>query len=101
MTLPARLLPEQLEAALAPLHAELRHLRAELEEVSKRLPPRLGTLAEAAEILGCHPHTAWDMWKRGEIQGRRIGRAVRIDLAALRPATDEDVAQAFAGRRGR
>lgn len=99
MTLPARLLPEQLEAALAPLHAELRHLRAELEEVSKRLPPRLG--AEAAEVLGVHPHTAWDMWKRGEIQGRRIGRAVRIDLAALRPATDEDVAEAFAGRRAR
>lgn len=99
MTLPARLVPE-FEAAVAPLHAELRQLRALVEEMSLRLPPRLGTLAEAAEILGVHRCTAWDMWRRGEITGRRIGRAVRIDLAALRPATDEDAVLALQ-RRGR
>lgn len=89
------------EAAVAPLHAELRQLRSLVEELVRRSPPRLGTLAEAAELLGVHRDTAHKMWRRGEIQGRRIGRAVRVDLAALRPATDDELADAMArgGRR--
>lgn len=78
------------------LHAELRRVSAQLEEVKKRLPPdlALGSLRDAAKILHCDPSTAYRAFKRGELAGRQIGGRIVVDLAALRPPTEEEAIQA-------
>jgi transcriptional regulator with XRE-family HTH domain len=89
-----------LEEVADGLHAEMRRLAAQLEEVSRRLPPTLGSLRDAAKVLQCDPSTVYRAYKRGEIAGRQIGGRIFIDLAALRPATDAEVADAaWTGRR--
>jgi hypothetical protein len=83
-----------LEEVAEGLHAEIRRIAAQLEEVSRRLPPTLGSLRDAAKVLSCDPSTVYRAWKRGEIAGRQIGGRIFIDLAALRPASECEVADA-------
>lgn len=49
-------------------------------------PPRMLTIAEAAEALGCHPNTVSRMVKAGQLVYKRVGRAVRIDSRSLNGA---------------
>ena len=85
---------KEFEEVAEGLHAEMRRISAQLDEVSRRLPPTLGSLRDAAKVLHCDPSTVYRAWKRGEISGRQIGGRIFIDLAALRPPTDADAARA-------
>jgi hypothetical protein len=89
-----------LEEVAEGLYAELRRVSAQLEEVKKRLPPdlALGSLRDAAKILHCDPSTVYRAYKRHEIAGRQIGGRIVIDLAALRPPTEEEAIEASAWR---
>jgi hypothetical protein len=82
------------------LYAELRRLSAQIEEVRKSLPPSLGSLRDAAKILHCDPSTVYRAFKRGEVAGRQIGGRIVVDLAALRPPTEEEAIEASAWRGG-
>jgi excisionase family DNA binding protein len=74
--------------------SELRRLTEEVRAGLRRLaPPMLATLPEAAEHLGVSLSTLRRRIKDGSIPARRIGRALRVDLAALRPLTTAEVAR--------
>ena len=51
--------------------------------------PRYGSLAEAAEYLGCNERTVRRYIAAGKIHGYRLGGLLRVDLnevdAAMRP----------------
>ena len=75
---------EAVALALAPVLEELRAVRAELAEVRASLPPRMISLADAAERMGVDPRTIVSMGERGDIVTRRAGRRVLVDAASLR-----------------
>lgn len=57
-------------------------------------PPRLGSLAAAADRMGVSPDTVRRMIDRGELTGYRLGkRLIRIDLdeleASIKPIPTE------------
>ena len=41
------------------------------------------SLADAAEMIGCHPKTLRRLIAAGRLTGYRVGRAIRIDLDEL------------------
>jgi excisionase family DNA binding protein len=85
---------DELRVALAPI-------RAALEALTAASPPALVDVATAAERLGKSPATVRRMAAAGELPARRVGkRSWRIDLAACRPATAEDVARLAREARG-
>jgi excisionase family DNA binding protein len=83
------------------LRDELRALAAQVEQLRRCLPAQLVTMPEAAERLGVSVKTVTRMVKRGDLPHRRLGRSVRVDLAALHPMSDEEVARAAARARSR
>jgi excisionase family DNA binding protein len=72
----------------------VRAIRAELAEVRATLPPRMLSVAEAAERMGVSTQTIAAMGRRGDIVTRRAGRRVLVDAASLRPTDPATVARA-------
>jgi|GEM_PF-1649604 len=88
-----------LEAKLAPLRADLRALGHAIESMQRTLPPVLVPVREAAQMLGVSEATVRRQIRDHHLPVRRIGRSVRVDMSALRPLTDEEVAeQAYSAR---
>src|SRR4051812_6274035 len=79
----------------------LRPILDRLDEIVALLPPTLVTPAEAAVALKVSPATMRRRIADGTIPSVRIGRSVRVDLAALRPVPRERIAElAQVARRG-
>jgi excisionase family DNA binding protein len=89
----------------AELHDELREalapILAKLEALAVASPPALVDVEVAAERLGLSPATVRRQCAAGELPCRRIGRAWRVDLAGLRPATTDQVADLARKARAR
>ncbi|HET7787936.1 MAG TPA: helix-turn-helix domain-containing protein [Myxococcales bacterium] len=83
-----------LSARLVPLHSDLRRVTAELAALRQALPPALFPLKEAARRMGVSEKTARRRVQAGEWPARRDGRKVLVDLSALRPMSEEEVARA-------
>jgi excisionase family DNA binding protein len=81
-----------LEARIAPLRAEISLLAAKVEAVRQALPPALVTMPEAARLLGLSVRTVRRQVKAGKLPSCRVGRGVRVDLASLKPLTEEQLA---------
>lgn len=75
---------------LAPVLQELSNLRAAVHAVT---PPRYGTVAEAARVLGCSEQTVRARIADGRITATRIGRAVRVDLSTLPGPSTSQIAR--------
>ena len=88
-----------LSARLVPLHSDLRRVTAELAAMRQALPPTLLPLKEAARRMGVSEKTARRRVRAGEWPSRRDGRKVLVDLSALRPMSEEEVARAAAELR--
>lgn len=89
------------EAKLAPFRAEVGKLSAEVEALRRALPPMLVTMAEAARHLGVSLSTVKRRARDGSLPVRRFGKALRIDLAAVRAPTEAEVIRlATVARRG-
>ena len=89
------------EDGLGELRANVRSLAAKVEQLRRALPPQLIPVQEAAHRLGLSHATIRRMVKRGDLPYRRFGRSVRVDLTALHPMTEVEVAQAAARARER
>lgn len=89
----ARLLAGVLDlpARLVALEAEVRGLREEVVHLRSSTPPLLVAPPEAAVRLGVSLSTLRRRIRTGEVLVDRIGRAVRVDLGALRPAAQAEV----------
>lgn len=74
--------------AVEPLVAEVASLRRTLED---RMPAAFVSRTEAAAQLRVSVDSIDRMVRDGRLTSRRVGRAVRIDAASLRPATEADV----------
>jgi excisionase family DNA binding protein len=83
------------------LRREVRLLTDRLEALTAMVPPALVDVAEAARRLGKSPSAVRRMAAEGVLPARRIGRSWRIDLAACRPATPEQVAELAREARAR
>jgi excisionase family DNA binding protein len=94
-------LAEIVAAAILPLAEEVRGLKAEVAALRAASPPRYGTVADAARILLCSEQTVRRRIDAGEIPSTRVGRAVRVDLTALRPPDPAMVADLAREARGR
>ena len=81
------------EAKLAPLRAEISVLAAKVEALRRALPPALVPVPEAAQAIGVSEATVRRRIKDGSIPVRRVGRSVRVDLAALSPPDSAEVAR--------
>lgn len=77
-------------AELAPVLRELSDLREAVHAVT---PPRFGTVAEAARVLGCSEQTIRARIADGRVEATRIGRAVRVDLSSLRGTPTLEIAK--------
>jgi excisionase family DNA binding protein len=86
-------------AAIAPLTAEIRGLRSEVEALRSAVPPSLVNIEQAAEKLGVSTQTVWRWCKRGEIKATRVGHRWMIDLTSLRARDADDIAAAARGAR--
>lgn len=87
---------EQLSAiliAVAPLRSELARVSAELAAVKRSIPPQLAPLKDAAKRMGVSVKTARRRVKSGDWPSRKDGRIILVDLSALRPIGEEEVAQ--------
>ena len=87
-------------AQVGPLAAEVRLLAREVAELRRALPAPLGSIEQAAQLTGVSERTLRRKIKSREIPSRKIGRRVLIDLAALRPMTEDEVVAAARAARG-
>jgi excisionase family DNA binding protein len=94
-------LAEVVGAAMAPLADEIRELRATVDALRAASPPTLVTVGEACRRTGLSPATVRRRVADGTLPSRRIGRSVRVDLAALRPMDPATVAALAMEARGR
>lgn len=95
---------EELEGTPRVLATALRLLEvivARLDRLESRLPPALVDVPTAGERLGCSASTIRRRVRDGTLPVVRVGRSVRIDLAALRPPSDEQIAELAREARGR
>lgn len=81
-------------AAIAPLTAEIRGLRSEVEALRSAVPPSFVNIEQAAERLGVSTKTVWRWCQSGEIKATRAGHRWMIDLASLRPRGADEIAEA-------
>ena len=88
-----------LSSRLVPLRSDLQRVTAELAAMRQALPPALLPLKEAARRMGVSEKTARRRVRAGEWPARRDGRKVLVDLSALRPMTEDEVARAAAQLR--
>lgn len=66
------------------VRAELAPILDDLATLKAAAPPAMATVEEAAERLAVSPATVRRWLEEGAIVGRKIGRAWRVDLGALR-----------------
>lgn len=88
-----------LSSRLVPLRSDLQRVTAELAAVRQAFPPALVPLKDAARRMGVSEKTARRRVRAGEWPARRDGRKVLVDLSALRPMTEDEVARAAAQLR--
>jgi excisionase family DNA binding protein len=87
---------------LAALEAQIASLTAAVEALRLVTPTSYGTVADAAKVLGVSISTLRRRIRAGDVPVTRIGRSVRVDLGALRPADQAEVVRlAEAARRSR
>ncbi len=79
-------------AELAPLRAEVARLAVQVEAMRNAIPPALVPVREAAQALGVSEITIRRRISQGLIPSVRIGRSVRVDLAALKAPDPDEVA---------
>ena len=77
--------------ALTAVEASQARIEAALADLRRSAPSTLVSVREAARIAGVSESTAWRRVRDGSWPTTRIGRSVRVDVAALRPATDDEV----------
>jgi excisionase family DNA binding protein len=82
-----------LEARVTPLRVAVERLASEVVELRRALPPQLVSVEEARKRLGVSLSTARRRVRNGEWPVRRDGRRVLVDLGALRPLSEEEVAR--------
>jgi excisionase family DNA binding protein len=80
--------------AVGELPAALERLSAEVKAMREALPPMLVSLKEAAKRLGVSEKTARRRVKDGTWPSRRDGGRVLVDLAAIRPLSEDEIARA-------
>ncbi len=80
-----------LEAKLAPVRAELNRLNLQVESLRRALPPPLVSMSDAASALGVSLSTIKRRVKDGSLPVRRVGRKLRIDMAALQSPSNAEV----------
>lgn len=90
-----------LDTKLAPMQAELRRLRAEIQGMRRALPPALVPPREAARALGLSLSSVRRRIADGSLPVRRLGGRVLVDLGQLHPPDEAEVARLVAVcRRG-
>jgi excisionase family DNA binding protein len=92
MTLDAALAAVVAEA-VAPLAEKIERLTAIVDALRDVSPPMLVSVQEFCRRAGISPATAWRMIASKELPVQRIGRSVRINLAALRPIDPGEIAR--------
>lgn len=91
-----------LPARVSALEAKISDLTDAVHALRRALPGKFVAVPEAARFLGVSVSTLRRRIRSGEVNVIRVGRSIRIDLAALRPADEADVVRlADAARRGR
>lgn len=88
-----------LAAELAPLRAEVCRLSTQIEAMRRAIPPALVPVSEAAQALGVSEATVRRRIRDGAMPTVRIGRSVRVDLAALRSIDPVEVSRLAAAIR--
>ena len=89
-----------LPARVSALEARLSALIEAVEKLRRSTPTTYTTMPEAARALGVSLSTLRRRIRSGEISVVRVGRAVRIDLAGLKPVDATEVVRlAEASRR--
>ena len=79
--------------AVAPLAAEIRELRGEVQALRAVSPSQWVSVARAAELLGVSTQTIPVMAGRGEIVIRHAGRRVLVDVVSLRGHGRNEIAR--------
>jgi hypothetical protein len=85
---------------VTPLRLAVERLTVELAELRKAIPAQMSTIEEYAEAQHISVSSVRRGIRKGDIPVRRIGRSVRIDLRALRPLSEDEVAVAARAARG-
>lgn len=80
-------------AEVAPLHASVAKLSAEIEALRRAMPPALVTMREAARLLGLSLSTVRRRIRDGQLPARRVGKSVRVDLAGLHAPKPTEIAR--------
>lgn len=81
-------IPQRLSA----IERSIRNLTDLLQEIRKSLPPKLVSVETAAEALEVSESTVRRWIKSGDIPYTKIGGSIRIDLAAFRPKSEQEIA---------
>lgn len=79
-------------------------IRADIADLRRSLPPRMLTIAQAAEALGCHKNTVRRMVKAGQLVYKVVGlgrNGVRIDASSLHGAGGDDQVERRAAAGGK
>lgn len=82
--------------AVAPVLEQMRAQAEELRQLRRVLPPAFGSKQDAARLLGVSVKSIGRGIARGEIEVKRIGTRVLVDLAKLHVDDQDDE---MAGRR--
>jgi excisionase family DNA binding protein len=90
---------EAVADAVWPLKEQVQAQTRELELLRDGLPPRLGTIDDAARVLGCSRRLVERLLHDGEIECVRVGKLVRIDLLKLAAQDEVTQRRAAGGRR--
>jgi excisionase family DNA binding protein len=93
---------ESIDAAVSrALDRHLGAIREALSRLEHAQPPRLLTVAQAAEAMGCHAKTVRRMVEAGQLVYKRVGRALRIDARSLHGAGGDDLVERRVARARR
>jgi excisionase family DNA binding protein len=92
------------EAVARAVERNMAGIREDVAAIRSALPPRMLTIAQAAEALGCCKSTVRRMVKAGAVKYKVVGlgrNGIRIDASSLQGADASDVGQrrAAGGRR--
>jgi hypothetical protein len=82
----AEAIAERLRILLVPIQAAL-------DDLQRRMPPQLGSVADACRVTGLSPATVRRRIRDGSFVTKTVGARVLVDLAALRPAEPAEVAR--------
>jgi excisionase family DNA binding protein len=83
----------ELPARISALEAQVTTLTESIEKLRRASPSTFVPMSEAASRLGVSLSTLRRRIRAGDVPVVRIGRSVRVDLGALRPADQAEVAR--------